>query len=253
MRNIFLALMLPLSAIAYGNGPYPNPSGGSGGGVTTNNVVQIVNSGQTAAVTNYQPSVSFGVGSGTLQFGNWFITNGDSLSDAGGIVTASSFIGPGDNLTNSTTTLPSNTNSLVSAAQAAIIASASGGEGMTNVVPTVYTNFSGIGVGGAATIYTTNTENSSLSFVIRVAYGTSSVGSLQDICGINFGRTYGHSPNIQMTSVFGPGSSLLVTAPQAVVPDLASITTTNFSIANAGAPPTIGGVFYYTVLVTGGQ
>ena len=57
MKKILLALMLPLSAFAYGNGPYPQPGGG---GFSTNNVISIVNSGQTAAVTNGQDGVSLG-------------------------------------------------------------------------------------------------------------------------------------------------------------------------------------------------
>jgi hypothetical protein len=91
MKKILLALMLPLSAFAYGNGPYPQPGGG---GVSTNNVISIVNSGQTAAVTNGQDGVSLGAANDkTNTFGGELVNLGKRVqsgfgNDASGLVSS---------------------------------------------------------------------------------------------------------------------------------------------------------------------
>lgn len=118
MKKILLALMLPLSAFAYGNGPYPQPGGG---GFSTNNVISIVNSGQTAAVTNGESGGTLGNnfalnanativsqyyqqnfgGSGST---NWIqsAANGFSFYQYGGAVATimGNFVGGGSGLTN---------------------------------------------------------------------------------------------------------------------------------------------------------
>ena len=157
-KVLTLSFLLPLLCYAQHNGPYPNGGGGLGGSATnvilTGDVTKSAGSTATTlsdqgkgVMTNIANAAAFqatnhnltllanGNGNNLTNVSGWEVSE-DTIINLGGIIDAQffngDFVGISDDLTNSTAALPANTNSVVSAAQAAAIARAIGG-GTNNI------------------------------------------------------------------------------------------------------------------------